>query len=48
MAKLEFSVAIITFFSVTWSFRNHSDMLILCLRNISYQLLSMLKTALLL
>jgi len=28
MAKLEFSVAIITFFSVTCSFRNHSDMLI--------------------
>jgi len=31
------NVAVITqVFSVTWSFRNHSNMLICCLRNISY------------
>jgi len=31
MAKLNFPV-----FSVTWSFRNYSNMLIWCSRNISY------------
>jgi len=35
MAKLNFSI-ITTVFSVTWSFRNHSIILIFCSRNISY------------
>ncbi len=34
--KAEFLTAIISFFSVTWSFRNHSNLLIWCSRNISY------------
>ncbi len=34
--KAEFSAAITPVFSVTWSFRNHSDRLICCLINIEY------------
>ncbi len=34
--KAEFSAAITPGFSVTWSFRNHSNMLICCSRNIYY------------
>jgi len=33
MAKLNVQHAV---FSVTWSFRNHSNMMICCSRNISY------------
>ncbi len=36
MAKTEFSAAITPVISVTWSFRNHYNILICCLRNISY------------
>jgi len=32
--KAQFSTFIITVFSVTWSFRNHSNMMIWCSRNI--------------
>ncbi len=34
--KAEFSAAITPLFSVTWSFRNNSNMLILCSRNIYF------------
>ncbi len=43
--KVEFSAAITPVFSVTWSFRNHSNMLILLLKK---HLLSILKTVVLL
>jgi len=34
--KADFLADITPVFSVTWSFRNHSDILIFCSRNISY------------
>ncbi len=36
MAKLNYQHTITPIFSVTWAFRNHSNMLILYLRNIYY------------
>ncbi len=36
--KAEFSAAFTLFFSVTWSFRNHFNMLIWCSRNIYHDL----------
>uniref|UniRef100_A0A673L712 Calcium channel, voltage-dependent, beta 2b n=1 Tax=Sinocyclocheilus rhinocerous TaxID=307959 RepID=A0A673L712_9TELE len=41
--KAEYSSTITSVFSVTWSFRNHSNMLICCSRNFSYDYLSILK-----